>query len=791
MNPQTVWEKFGDLVKITINKNAYPDTTSTNKNHYTLRYHPDLGPNSEIWIESFPAAYYYQIIDTSVDITLLQKDRKIPEPSCGIFTTDILLRSEGVLYGPFDCDIREGEMTLSGTSHHNFLVGKHEEIGSNCPLLRICDHNDNESVILIPRSSLSLPGDCEVRYDWITDERLLTSFFDSVTGKNSYPREKIRQFKRMATELLKGDSYPDFSAERVERVKSLVVDFCENDDYVETLIRYALEDENTRDRLIRELADKHFDQIRDKLEDHEIVRKDIEQLKSEEDELQKKLEELRGSLTSETSQRDQRTDEVNRDYRELQTANEKLQTANGELQSANEALRRQVQDFEKKNQLLREISELEGEREKLKKERERVHAVYEQQIKDNKALEEQFDKTLKSFNNRVKQTARVIDSKLLEKILRGIGDETEIKDIPPFDENLLHGHMDCNEIVEQVRSFICEKARRDIQKNDVVNYMICLTQGFITTFAGEPGTGKTSLCNILAKSLGLLAPSSKRFVDISVERGWSSQKDFIGYYNPLTKTMEKSNVEVFDAFAQLHSECETDPSRIAPFIILLDEANLSPIEHYWAAFLRNCDFMSATNRSIALGGNRSFKLPEHLRFLATVNFDHTTEELSPRFLDRSWVIMLQPSEIDEGLNEDCENSDDMVSFGSVKEAFSAGENDTIDDIIQTKWVAIKSVFNENKLQIMPRNRKMVKNYCAVACRCMERDKPTSKLAPLDYAFSQKILPTINGTGENYRKLIEDLLKECTQQNMPISAGHLLRMKTVADDNMGFFQFFSR
>jgi hypothetical protein len=132
----------------------------------------------------------------------------------------------------------------------------------------------------------------------------------------------------------------------------------------------------------------------------------------------------------------------------------------------------------------------------------------------------------------------------------------------------------------------------------------------------------------------------------------------------------------------------------------------------------------------------------------------------------------------------------MISFGAMKEAFCVGEDDTIDEAIQDKWNAIQKIFRERSLQIMPRNLKMVKNYCAVGCRCMERDTPATKFAPLDYAFSQKILPTINRTGENYCKLIDDLMKECTAQNMPISAKHLERMKRIAESNMGFYQFFS-
>ena len=73
---------------------------------------------------------------------------------------------------------------------------------------------------------------------------------------------------------------------------------------------------------------------------------------------------------------------------------------------------------------------------------------------------------------------------------------------------------------------------------------------------------------------------------------------------------------------------------------------------------------------------------------------------------------------------------------------------------------------------------------------MERDTPATKFAPLDYTLSQKILPTINGNGDNYCMLIEELSKECTPQNMPITAKHLERMKRSADNNMGFYQFFS-
>ena len=59
---------------------------------------------------------------------------------------------------------------------------------------------------------------------------------------------------------------------------------------------------------------------------------------------------------------------------------------------------------------------------------------------------------------------------------------------------------------------------------------------------------------------------------------------------------------------------------------------------------------------------------------------------------------------------------------------------------------------------------------------MTRDTPETRMAPLDYAFSQKILPMISGQGENYRELIYDLRRECAEVIMPLSAWHLEQMQ---------------
>lgn len=771
---EEVYSRLGSLVTIRIN--SEPEWRSEDNILYSLKYNPQYGKaKSEIWIEKFSGTDFYQVIDVNSDIITLNNDRFIPEPDC-ICTTLVLLRCNNKLYGPFEYDTKEGSMILRGVKEHQYTIGEYSAIDYNDKMLIVDDQNNNEAVIIIPKSALPSIEESENRYDWISEKTLMDSCIESFRAENSYTREQVRQLKDMAHQLIQRGPDVYFTKERISRIQSLITGISQNEAYVQEILQFALSDESAKEVLVKEIVSKYFDQVQNKITELSIVQDHLSELKAQEASMEQRIQELNADAGN------ARQVASEADHNKIAT----LEKTIDELQKENDNLTAIIG-------VQKEIDTLKVERDELKKDREIAQVHYDQQLRDNQRLEDQFNKTLEAFNSEAKQMARIVDSKLLDKILRGVGEEPVMDDIAPFDSSLLHSApMNYSDIIDCVTTFMTDKAHRDVTTNDVANYLICISQGFITTFAGEPGTGKTSLCSILAKALGLVVdPPQKRFVDISVERGWSSHKDFIGYYNPLTKKMEKSNMEVFNAFAKMDKEYGCDESNIAPFVILLDEANLSPLEHYWAAFLRNCDFTSVSNRSIVLGGNNRFKLPEHLRFLATVNFDHTTEELSPRFLDRSWVIMLEPIRIDDEVDEDIENSENMVSFGAMKAAFCVGENDVIDEAIQEKWNAIQKIFKERSLPIMPRNLKMVKNYCAVGCRCMERDTPATKLAPLDYAFSQKILPTINGSGENYRMLIEDLMKECTAQNMPISAKHLERMKRVAENNMGFYQFFSR
>ena len=200
---------------------------------------------------------------------------------------------------------------------------------------------------------------------------------------------------------------------------------------------------------------------------------------------------------------------------------------------------------------------------------------------------------------------------------------------------------------------------------------------------GNPGTGKTSLVKALAKSFN--------FADakiIPVQSNWTDKSDLLGYYNPIEKNYVST--PFLDALINFSRQAENNPEKL--FIICLDEMNLSHIEYYFAEFLSILQDDNAEitlyseqlqkdilyelqNSGFEIDGDKivyegtpleslsllerkyyfelrrlaqmlknypaKFKIPKNVKFFGTLNQDETTLDISPKVLDRSYVIRVE------------------------------------------------------------------------------------------------------------------------------------------------------
>lgn len=424
------------------------------------------------------------------------------------------------------------------------------------------------------------------------------------------------------------------------------------------------------------------------------------------------------------------------------------------------------------------------------------------------ARAEQAHRALEQANASLKAELARHDSDLLKKLiewrpyvdsLTGIYSEPNnivdvdlnvpIKSINYSDKSELLKERDA--FVGAVKSFFA-KHGRILSSAEVANFLICRQQSFITILAGLPGVGKTSLVQLLSEASGI----GKRLVPISVGRGWTSVRDLIGYHNPLSKKFQPAANKFFPFLLAIEKECKelSDRKKAALSVILLDEANLSPIEHYWSSFMGMTD--RSINRNIMLG-EHEFDLSESVRFFATINFDSTTEALSPRMLDRAPVILLEPS-VDFSPNSDC--SEDIKSSQTtytteiLNEWFGipvsgAGWLEAGGDVIEefTKIMSGNSIKNSLPITLSQRKKQAVRNFIIKSDPLMRVER--ENLA-IDYAISQFMLPLISGSGDGYRLRLEKMLEFLDKEDLSISFAILSAIIERGRQDLETYSFFS-
>lgn len=346
-------------------------------------------------------------------------------------------------------------------------------------------------------------------------------------------------------------------------------------------------------------------------------------------------------------------------------------------------------------------------------------------------------------------------------------------------------HMEKRELRDYLVSYV--KQYRNYSTNDIINIFICITQGFLTVFSGLPGTGKTSVCNIIGNSLGLTdfggnKINYNRFVPVSVEKGWSSKKDLIGYYNPLTQKYDKSNRRLYDSLMILNEEKDNS---IFPYLVLLDEANLSPMEYYWADFMQLADRSDNSGSYINIGLEDDIYIPDTLRFVATINNDQTTETLSPRLIDRAWIIKLPDCDIKEEIPRPAKR----IFWKDLYNAFGTVAESRIN--CQPLLGQIFELFQSFGMAVSPRVRLSMIRYITTAREVMEgANGVNSECIAVDYAIMQKLLPKINGHINLYDEFFDKLIYICNENRLDMTREALEEMKNNSTRNMGYCQYLS-
>jgi hypothetical protein len=300
---------------------------------------------------------------------------------------------------------------------------------------------------------------------------------------------------------------------------------------------------------------------------------------------------------------------------------------------------------------------------------------------------------------------------------------------------------------------------------------------------------------------------------ISVRSDWTDNTELFGFYNMIE---QKYHVPKFLDFLLTATN---NPEY--PFFVLLDEMNLSKVEHYFSDILsciesrilkdKHIDQEKVTlyNGISQLATDsedfeyipNSIEVPLNLYFTGTVNIDESTYMFSPKVLDRANVIEFNTVDLDSySTNNYREDNDYKLSqFPDFSELSLATKSDyeKLPDSIKTHLIEINKILEKYNLHFGYRTVNEVALYIHKASKYIE-DTDEIKIRALDYQLVQKVFPKLNGgyaaIAEPLREVIVYLSGEENLQNIdigkskfPITIQKLLRMHDKLSKN-GYANF---
>ncbi|MDY2630103.1 MAG: hypothetical protein SOV85_01930 [Clostridium sp.] len=791
-----------ELKIFVFSKDALKSTTSRSKYQIDDKYILNENNFYEIERENIFELIYLLEDSKSIEYKLKNKQPIIVNNES---KNNTYIRSSEFIYGPFK--------TKSTSVGYELVLNREDYI------VEKYDINKNEGVIDLielqlinytdePKNIIYFKNDNLIKeeIDIINDKELVRLLKEKVNLLNTiYSKNDIAKIRESIFSIIDNK----LSIDRIQRIRSLVSQTKITEEFISEelidIIGRLLDIDNGDNILVRGILDNN-DNLR-KLQNYSIVENKIENKKLELERLYKEIEEKEIELKQikediKNSEELIKENNINNFMVQNKEEIREIEEQKAKLQSDIYKLEEKYNIIGDYANLMLKVEEL---REKANKEEGKYQTFMQSSEKWKMVIKELEDK----FKRKLTEAVNDYDSLAFDASFEGVIANEMMKASAEWSKKVsrdefenriiskqnMKNYLEINDKEELINYIIKEvNINRSYTRNEIINIMICITQGFLTVFAGEPGVGKTSICNIFSKALGLINNGyGDRYIEVSVEKGWTSKRDFVGYYNPLTKEFDKNNNLLFSAFNILDIEFKRNIKDI-PFYILLDEANLSPIEHYWADFMNVCD-LNKENRSISLGDGYSYNIPETLRFLATINYDHTTETLSPRLIDRAWIITLDNSEFDIVSNEWAmieDTNNKVISFNSIAQTFgydSFKHKEKMDEIIEV-LEEIYIEFNENGISVSPRIKGMINRYISVGYDLFENTELTAKeFVALDYSVAQKLLPKIDGYGEDYKRFLNKLENIFDKNNMMKSKKIIKRILDKGDKNMEYYQFF--
>ncbi len=316
----------------------------------------------------------------------------------------------------------------------------------------------------------------------------------------------------------------------------------------------------------------------------------------------------------------------------------------------------------------------------------------------------------------------------------------------------------------------CKSSNLIFSKNLITRYITSLTTKPFVLLTGLSGSGKTKLAQSFAQ---WISEDESQYCIVPVGADWTNREPLLGYVNALD-----TSEYVIPENGALELIIRANGNQEKPYLLILDEMNLSHVERYFADFLsvmESNDKFRLHNDKVDPKSDVPHELswPKNLFVVGTVNIDETTYMFSPKVLDRANVIefKVNTSEIEQFLK-----SPNVIDLSKLVNQGSSMGQSFVDmaknkDFPNTSTIdlnkALVEFFKELKRAGAEFGYRTGMEINRLYLQLTEINPDLSEYEKIDIAVMQKLLPKLHGSRRKLCPILEILAGLCVESEVKV------------------------
>jgi energy-coupling factor transporter ATP-binding protein EcfA2 len=342
-----------------------------------------------------------------------------------------------------------------------------------------------------------------------------------------------------------------------------------------------------------------------------------------------------------------------------------------------------------------------------------------------------------------------------------------------------------------------ELAARDslfFTRDFLANLYVTLKASGLNLVMGPPGYGKSSVVAALARAMG----HGHALLEVAVRRTWSDDRYLLGFFDTFHNRYDPGPTGL--ATRLLQAQTDWEQGRRGLYFILMDEFNLAAPEYYFSQLLQVLTRPADQPRAVRLydpaahahlNGEKpvdQLRLYPNVSFWGTINYDETTERLSPRLLDRTGMVFLNTRDVvPSGEASDRPGLTRGVAAGQFIDRCVRGP----EHCPEGHWELIDPLLGLLKRQseewgagidLSPRVLEAIRRYLANSVGLLPSERA------VDFVFEQRVLPVLRGRGPKFTARVRALSEKLVEKGLERSARHVQDALALAEVNFGDVDF---